>query len=130
MTIQVPITVKMGEAIMWTLAEIGDRPDRVPTDPTDPLLILLSKYDRSDIMKTVEGMWDMAYGDWISEPLTDVQKDVLRVSVENTSWITAYYENHLVTDKAAYTNEARTVLRELALRLEAFGIEVNFIPDR
>ncbi|ARK07512.1 hypothetical protein LAV_00137 [Sphingobium phage Lacusarx] len=129
MTIQIPITQKMGEAIMWTLAEIGDRPDRIPTDPTDPLLILLSKYDRSDIMATVEGMWEMAYGDWISEPLTDLQKDVLRVSVEQTSWITAYYENELIADKEAYAREARSVLRDLASRLENLGIEVNHIPD-
>jgi len=130
LTIAVPITPKMGEALLWTLAEIGDVPDRPPADKTDPLFVLLDEgYARADIMPAVLGMFQFAYDKEISEPLTDLQKAILRVCVENSSWITAYYENELVVDKVKYTNEARATLRELATRLEAFGIEVNFIPD-
>lgn len=126
---EVAITEKMGEAIMWGLAQIGDQPRRAATDPTDPLFVLLQKYDRSDIIFTVTEMWPIAYGDWIREPLTDLQKDILRVCIENTTWLQSYRDNPIIPDPEPMIKESKAALRELATRLEAFGIEISHIPD-
>lgn len=126
---EIAITEKMGEAIMWGLAQIGDQPRRQTKEPSDPLFILLQKYDRSDIIHTVTEFWNVAYGDVISEPLTDLQKDILRVCIENTTWLQSYRDNPIIPDPEPMVREGKAALRELASRLEVFGIEVSHIPD-
>ena len=127
MTLSVPITPKMGEAIMWGLAQIGDQPRRTAEHPSDPLFILLQRWPRREIMKTCAGMWQMAYGDVIREPLTDLQKDILRCCVENTTWLESYVHNELIGPSSLLVGEAKAALRELAAALEALGIDVNDI---
>lgn len=123
-TTRVPLTAKEGEAIMWCLGQIVNYPDRPVLSVTDPLGILLNEgFAREEIMDTGNGMFEIAYGDWLSDPLTPLQKAILRVCVENTTWVTAY-----VTDMPSLAYEARATLRSLATKLEAFDVDVNFIP--
>lgn len=124
MTVRVPLTEKEGEAIMWCLAQIADYPDREVLSKTDPLGVLLKEgFARDEIITTANAMFELAYGDWLSSPMTALQKTILRVSVENTTWIGEYLRSlpHLV-------GEAKGALRSLATKLEAFDINVNHIP--
>ena len=123
-TIKVPITAKEGEAVMWCLGQIVNFPDRELLSETDPLRILIEEgFSRAEIMKAGEAMFDVAYGDWLSDPMTPLEKSILRVCVENTTWISQY-----VRDLPGMIGEAKAALRSLARKLEAFGIEVSHIP--
>ena len=122
--VRVPLTEKEGEAIMWCLAQIADYPDREVLSKTDPLGVLLKEgFARNEIIITANAMFEIAYGDWLTSPMTELEKTLLRVSVENTTWIGEYLRSlpHLV-------GEAKAALRSLATKLDAFGIHVNHIP--
>ena len=73
-------------------------------------------------METGNGMFEIAYGDWLSDPMTPLQKSILRVCVENTTWIDQNLRvlPHMV-------KEANAALISLAQKLEAFDIHVNHI---
>ena len=121
---RVPLTEKEGEAIVWCLGQIANYPNREAQSETDPLFVLFSEgFERSEIMQTANAMFEIAYGDWLSDPLTPLQKAILRVCIENTTWVCEYHLTlpHLLP-------QALPTLRSLAVKLEAFGIEVNFIP--
>jgi len=121
---KVPLTAKEGEAIMWCLGQIANYPDRPVLSETDPLGILLNEgFSRAGIMDTANGLFEVAYGDWLSDPLTPLQKSILRVCVENTTWVTSYVEG-----MPSLAGDARATLRSLAAKLEAFDIEVSYIP--
>ncbi len=121
---RVPLTEKEGEAIMWCLGQIANYPDREVQSETDPLGVLLNEgFGRDEIMDTANAMFEIAYGDWLSDPMTALQRTILRVSVENTTWIGEYLRSlpHMV-------GEAKAALRSLATKLDAFNIHVNHIP--
>ena len=121
---RVPLAQKEGEAIMWCLGQIANYPDREVYSETDPLGVLLNEgFARDEIINTANAMFDIAYGDWISDPMTALQKTILRVSVENTTWIGEYLITlpHMI-------GEAKAALRSLATKLDAFDIHVNHIP--
>jgi hypothetical protein len=123
--IKVPLDGREGEAIMWALGQIVNEPEREAYGPTDPLRVLLDAgHKRSEIMKVGEALFQFAYDDWITGPLTDVQRDILRVCVENSTFLIAYRQNF-----PGLLQEAEKALRTLAVKLEAFGIEVSHIPD-
>jgi hypothetical protein len=122
--VTLPLSRKEAEAIMWGLAQIGDYLDREPTDPADPLRRLLDLgYTRESIGETCEGLFAVAYGDWLASPLTSLEGDILRMCVESTSWVAAY------SLEGISTTEARTTLRSLAAKLDKLGIDINHIPN-
>lgn len=123
--IRVPLSMKEGEAMMWCLGQIVNYPKRVPEHDTDPLRVLLNAgHLRKDINKTGEAMFHMVYNHWISEPLTPLEKDILRVCIENTTWVACYTQN-----SPGEVKDCLRVLREFAAKLEAFNIEISHIPD-
>lgn len=125
--IREPLGLKDSEAIMWCLGEIFDRPDREPTEAGDPLRALLDAgWPREAIMLAGPSMWAIADGDWLEEPMSDLQKDILRACVENSSWVAAYIQNG---PAGGNEDDARRTLRNLAEKLETFGIECNFIAN-
>lgn len=124
-TTRVPLTLKDTEALMWALGEIMDRPERAPWRQGDPLeALLLAGWPRAAIMAQNEAMFAIAESDWLAEPLSPIQRDILRVCVKNSSWLALYIE-HGPQDEVPAN---RATLRGLAAKLETFGIEVRFIP--
>lgn len=121
---RVPLTVKEGEAIMWCLGQIANYPDRPALSSSDPLAVLFAEgHERAEVMAAANAMFEMAYGDWLVDPTTALERSILRVCVENTTWITAY-----VQDLPGQVPEAKATLRNLAGKLELVGVEVNYIP--
>lgn len=121
----VPLDVKEAEAIMWGLGQIVNYPTRRVISATDPLSVLFDEgFDRAAIMKAGNELFSIPYEKWIKDPLTSLEKAILRVCVENSTWIETYAEKspHLVAG-------AKAALRSLAKKLEAFDIEVNHIPN-
>lgn len=125
----IPLSAKEGEAIMWGLAQIGDHLDREPTEESDPLYILLkSGYSRKQIGECVEQLWPVAYSNYIGGGWTELEQLILRLCIENTSWISAYRNNEPSRGKDSFINEALSALRSLAGKLDLLGVEVNHIP--
>lgn len=121
----IPLEIKEAEAIMWGLGQIVNYPNRGVLSETDPLAVLLDEgYDRAAIMKAGNELFSIPYDKWIKDPLTDLEKSILRVCVENSTWVGTYAEKspHLL-------NDAKATLRSLAKKLEPFSIEVNHIPN-
>jgi hypothetical protein len=126
---RVPITGKEAEALMWGFAQIGDYAFRGDvTDKADPLFILLDAgYQPQAIHECCEGMFDYAYTKCLADPFTTLESLILRLSVENSSWV-HHYQIHSPTE-TEMIDQARTALRTLAEKLDLFGIEVNFLPQ-
>lgn len=126
---RVPINHKEGEAIMWCLGQIVNWPEREPEGPYDPLFVLLARgFNRAAIMDTGCEMYSIAYDHQLAEPLTALEKAILKVCVENTTWIDVYRRGEPTADNPAAINEALRTLRELSVKLEGFGIEIDRIP--
>ena len=125
---RVPITDKEAEALMWGFAQIGDHAFRENvTDPADPLFILLKEgYQPEAIHKCCEGMFEYAYANCLTDPFTELEKLILRLSVENSSWV-YHYQLHM-PEETAMIKEARAALRSLAEKLEFFDIHINILP--
>lgn len=125
---RVPITDKEAEALMWGLAQIGDHAHRKNvTDPSDPLFILLEAgHEPKAIQARCEEMFAHAYTNCLTDPFTDLERLILRLCVENSSWVW-HYKEHL-PEKPTMAREARAALRSLAEKLEIFGIEINILP--
>lgn len=125
MTERVQLTGKEGEALLWGLSIIADVPHRVPTDPNDPLAVLFAnRWSRDDIMACAKDLHEFAYGDYLAGPFNDLDKDILRVCVENTTWLQPYVEH-----RPELLGVAKQALRGLAEKLDQFGIEINHIPS-
>lgn len=123
------ITHKEGEAIMWGLGQISNWPDREAEGPSDPLFVLLDlQYSREAIMESCVEMFSIAYDHLLCEPLTALEKAILKVCVEKTTWVDAYRRGEPTADNPAAINEALRTLRELSAKLEDFGIEIDCIP--
>lgn len=120
-----PLTRKEGEAIMWGLGQIVNYPTRKVLSETDPLGVLLKEgFSRSAIMRTGNDLFGIAHERALKEPLTELEKAILRVCVENSTWLEPYLEN-----SPGLVEEAKATLRSLAAKLETVGIEVNHIPN-
>lgn len=126
---RVPIDDKEAEGLMWGFAQIGDHADRVGvTDPADPLFILLQAgYQPDAIKECCEGLFEFAYANCLSDPFTELERLILRLSVENSSWV-YHYQLHF-PEHTTMIRDARAALRSLAQKLDLFGIEVNFLPQ-
>jgi hypothetical protein len=97
----------------------------VPEQQNDPLAALLAEgFDRKEIMAAGPRLYEFCFGDFIAEPLSEVEKAILRVCVENTTWLQPYIDL-----KPEMVGIAKKTLRDLAAKLETFGIEVNHIPN-
>lgn len=123
---KIRLETKELEALMWCLGEIADRPDRVPEDPTDPLAVLLAAgWPRDDIMEAATRLLEDVYMFHLGEPFEDIEREILRVCIENGSWVHAYIK---LGPAGGTAEDCRRALRELAKKLEEnFGIECNFI---
>lgn len=123
--IKVPLRGKEGEALLWGLSIIGDLPERDIEGPRDPLGVLLREgFSRREIAQRCEALTEFAYGDCIVGPLMEIDRSILRVCIENTTWLEPYkefYPEMLSTTKGT--------LRSFAAQLETLGIEVSHIPD-
>lgn len=116
---------------MWGIAQIGDKVCRKTDDPSDPLFILLADgWTRRAIGLACDGLMPVAIGNWLAGEWTELERTILRLCVENTSWIDAYRNHHPTAGDTTMINEALTALRTLAAKLDSFGIEVNYIPNR
>jgi hypothetical protein len=125
MMTRVPLAGKEPEALLWGLSQLTDQPHREPRGPDDPLAVLLSEgHERKDIVKAATALHEFSYDGHIVEPLTDLDKAILRVSVENSTWLYPYGEF-----RPEYMATAKKTLRDLAAKLEMFGIEVNHLPN-
>jgi hypothetical protein len=90
MVTRVPLADKEPEALLWGLSQLTDVPNREPRGPADPFSVL--------------------------EPLTDLEKAILRVCVENTTWLQPYIEN-----RPEYVAIAKKTLRDLARSSKCSG---------
>jgi hypothetical protein len=113
---------------MWGFAQIGDHAFREDvTDPSDPLFTLLQAgYHPTAINTCCEGMFEYAYANCLSDPFTDLERLILRLSVENSSWV-YHYQLHM-PQELVMIKEARAALRSLAEKLEFFDIQINIMP--
>ena len=125
---RVPITDKEAEGLMWGFAQIGDHADRDPPfEPGDPLPILLAAgYTPEAIKESCEALFELAYDNCLISVLTDLERMILRLSVENSSWIWHYKEHHPAA--TGMIREARAALRSLSAKLELVGIDINILP--
>jgi hypothetical protein len=119
------LTGKEGEALLWGLSLIVDVPDRVPTEENDPLAVLFTHgWSRDDIMAHANDLHHFAYSDYLSGPLSDLDCDILQVCVENTTWLQPYIDH-----RPELLGVAKKTLRDLAAKLDLFGIEISHIPS-
>lgn len=125
---RVPITDKEAEGLMWGFAQIGDHAFReAVTDPSDPLFILLKAgYAPAAIQACCEGLFEYAFANCLTDPFTTLEKLILRLSVENSSWV-YHYQLHMPEEKVMI-EQARAALRSLAHKLELFEIHINYLP--
>lgn len=122
-----PLEGKETEILLWSIAEIGDVPSRVPEDPSDPLAVLLAAgHARTDILRACAELENSLDSGTITEPLTSIDRDLLRVCIENSSLLEPYR-----TEKKglAAENEVKSALRRFATRLEFLGVEINHLPE-
>jgi hypothetical protein len=120
------ITPKETECLMWGLAQIGDYPTREAKEKTDPLFILDRTYKRDEIVATCQMFFrNFETGRHVFYPLTELERDILRCCLENTSWLTSY---DVARHSEAMKSEARGAMRDLAFKLEPFGVEVSYLP--
>lgn len=127
-TQSLPITDKEAEALMWGFAQIGDHAFRTGvTDKADPLFILLEAgYQPQAIHEACEEMFPIVFTNCLAGPFTELETMILRLSVENSSWI-FHYQLHFPESKGMIS-EARAALRTLAAKLELIGIDINILP--
>lgn len=125
MNIKVPLHGKEGEALLWGLSIIGDLPERDIEGPQDPLGVLLREgYSRNALAERCQALTEFAYGDCIVGPLIDIDRSILRVCVENTTWLEPYRDYY-----PEMLGTAKATLRSFAAQLETLDIEVSHIPD-
>lgn len=125
----IPLSTKESEAFMWGLAQIGDYVTRIPTDASDPLFILLAAgWPRRAIANACEELMPVVCAGSLTSELSPLERTILRLCVENTTWIDCYRTHEITADNPVLIEEALSTLRSLAAKLEQLGIEVNYIP--
>lgn len=124
---RIELTPKETACILWGIAEMGDFPKRAIRGPLDPLHLLDLKYTRAQVVAGClfieNGIQENAR--FVTEPLSEVEKDILRLCCENSSWLDSYDR---VGAPAEARKEAHDAIRTLAYKLETLGIEVNHMP--
>lgn len=126
---RIPLTSKESEALLWGLAQIGDHVQRTPVGSDDPLFILLEDgWPRRAIARACEELSPVAVGNWLAGGWSELEQTILRLCVENTTWITIYRTHDITAGDSVMIEEALATLRSLAAKLDSFGIEVNYIP--
>lgn len=125
----IPLSTKESEAFMWGLAQIGDYVTRITADPADPLFILLAAgWPRRAIANACEELMPVVCAGSLTDELSPLERAILRLCVENTTWIDCYRTHEITADNPVLIEEALSTLRSLAAKLELLGIEVNHIP--
>lgn len=126
----VPTNDKEREALVWGLGQLTNYPHRKTTGDTDPLQVLFNLgHRRTAIMRAANDLFEMAYSYNLHSDLSILQKDILRVCVENSSWVNAYITGDVTAHDPAQAEMARETLRSLSLKLDEIGIEINYIPE-
>lgn len=126
---RVPLSTKESEAFMWGLAQIGDYVSRITDDAADPLFILLAAgWSRRSIADACEELMPVVCTGSLTSELSPLERTILRLCVENTTWIDCYRTHEITADNPVLIEEALSTLRSLAAKLEQLGIEVNHIP--
>lgn len=121
-----PLEGKETEILLWSIAEIGDVPTRVPDDPSDPLAVLLAAgHARADILRACAELEKSLYSGAIAEPTNSINRDLLRVCIENSSLLEPYRTGK---KGLAAETEVKHALRRFAKRLEFLGVEINHLP--
>lgn len=127
---RIPLTSKESEGLLWGLAQIGDYINREVSDPTDPLFILLADgWQRRAIARACDDLSPVAVGNWLAGDWSALEQAILRLCVENTSWIEIYRTHDITADNPIMIEEALAALRSLARKLDAFGVEINHIAN-
>jgi hypothetical protein len=119
---------KEKEAIAWGLAQIGDYADRTPTEQDDPLWIIHSEgfKNAAGITDTCENLFAMVCTNELVGPFSPLERLILRLCIENTSWLNTYRLNGPTPLHGKY---AAATLRELARKFEDIDIYVNILPE-
>lgn len=127
-TEKIAITQKEAEIILFGVAIIGDDFDRDQHGDIDPQVILLRTYSEQEIVKACAQIENSIDNEswFIHLPLSPCEKDVLRLCVENSLLVRAYYEQS--PEYAAMRKEIHQSLLTLAKKLDAVGIEINHMP--
>lgn len=125
---RVPIDEKEAEALVWGFAQIGDYAHLKPTGPNDPLHTLRDAgFGPKAIREACDTLFGVACTRWLCQPFTELELLILRVAVEQSSWLD-HYRLH-IEDPAEHVRVGQDALRSLATKFEAFGIEINLIPE-
>lgn len=125
---RVPIDEKEAEALVWGFAQMGDYAHLKPTGPSDPLHTLREAgFGPKAIREACDILFGLACTRWLVDPFTELELLILRLAVEQSSWLD-HYRRH-IEDHAGNVREGQNALRSLATKFEAFGIEVNVIPQ-
>lgn len=127
---RIPLTSKESEALLWGLGQIGDYVNREVTDRADPLFILLADgWTRRAIARACDELSPVAVGNWLAGEWSELESTILRLCVENTSWIAVYRTHDLTAGDPTQINQALAALRSLAVKLDKFGIEINQLAN-
>ena len=123
------INQKEKEALIWTLAEVLDRATQTPAERTDPIYILRSAgHKPKDFRKAAERIEKQVYAGKLEAPFSPVEMLILKICVEQSSWINQYRTGGPTAGNKALIDEALATLRSLAAKFEALGIEIVHIP--
>lgn len=125
-----PLTQKEGEAILWMLVEISDEAESYPVCGEATARLLADGYERVLISETCDAMQDMACGDVLPDDLTALEKAILHVSVEHSTWIKEYRTGEATRRSPSLISEAIDALRSLGTKLGKLGVQVNHIPTK
>lgn len=126
---KVPLTLKEAEGLLWGFSQIGDYAgDRALTGAAEPVAILRKMgYKPKAISECCEALMEFCYARCLTDPFTELEQAILRLAVENSSWV--YHYNLHFPEQVKMANEARAALRSLAEKLDLLGIEVNYLPQ-
>lgn len=123
------LTTKEKEALIWTTSEIMDRARQTPAESTDPIYILKAAgHKPNEYYKACERLEVGIFAGVLEGPFGALESLILKICIENTTWINQYRTGDATADDPVAINEALATLRSLAAKLEAFGIEIAHIP--
>jgi hypothetical protein len=123
----IELSVKESEAIVWITAELIDFAD-VDDDDLDEQSAVrhLRMLGFSDEQIRAEGkiLEELAFKRILPPALTTIQIEALKHAVEHTSWIDCYAEDSLRVAGPGALAEALEAIRLLATKLEERGVEI------
>jgi hypothetical protein len=121
------LTLKEAEAVLWGLSEITDSADAPPQRPAYAFLLLLQDYRPAEILNAChEIQQNLRENGWaIAVPLTQIEKDILRLCAENTIWLGIYT---WAVCNPGMQRDAQEALRTLAVKLQKLGVRSRHVP--